>query len=390
MTALTLTKSYGDAELLFKSDIDDMWTELEAFTNGNINDDNINVGWASFSQIELEEEDDFYLGDGIIIRFSDDTMYFLFDETAHEVHIKVDGDTKATVDTSGNFSAAVDIFVEDNTDYSIGMLMNYSKPVLIYTDSTTVSMQQNTTTASRSLLIFPVGPVNVTEDITLTHQFRQLKLSATANGYLSSHVGAADSGMKVGLSLTANTWYFVYAVIVQGGADVGNFVMVVDDTTPMPDNWSDLDTAYGAGCWIYLGPLRYGHGEAATTTLVPFIMDHQGWINFAGGAETDNFFGIRLASTIISTTSYDTVWEAQTGNDGESIPENMSCAKVTYRPVDADDNQMTGQFVLTNSDDDVIQVLPAFSVLLDQGEAHGFEVKVPAGIGAKLKARIGA
>lgn len=387
---LALTKTYGDNELLFKSDIDNMWTELETYTNGNIDATNTNVGWASFAQVELEETDDFYVGPEIILRFDDDTMYFLFDEVQNEVYFKIDSTTKATIDTSGNFSAALDIFTEDNANYSLGMLINYSKPVLVYTDSTTVSMQQNTTTANRSLLVFPIGPVDVTEDISATHKYRQLKTSATANGYATAHTGAADSGMFVGLSLTANTWYFVYAVVVRGGDDIGKFIMVVDDRTPMPDNWSLLDSSYGAGAWVYLGPLRYGHGEAASTTLVPFIMDHQGWITFTGGAETDNFFGIRLASTIVSTTSYDTIWEAQTGNEGESIPENISCVKVTYRPVDADDTSMTGQFVLTDNDNNILQLLPAFSVLLDAGEAHGFEVKVPAGIGAKLRARIGA
>lgn len=390
MTALTLTKEYGDSELLFKSDIDNMWTELESFTNGNITADNINTGWASFSQVELEEDDDFYLGSAIILRFSEDTMYFLFDETPKEVRFKIDGDTKLTIDTSGNVSSALDIFTEDNSDYSIGMLLNYCKPVLVYTDSTTVSMQQNTTTANRSLIMFPVGPVNVTEDISSTHKFRQLKIDATANGYATAHTGAADSGVKSGLSLTENTWYFVYAVIVRGGDDLGKFIMVVDDTDPTPQNWTTHDTTYGAGKWVYLGPLRYGHGEANTTALIPFLMDHQGWVSFVGGAETDNFFGIRLASTIISTTSYDTVWEEQTGNEGESIPANFSAVKITYRPVDGDDTEMTGQMVITDNNNNVMSLLPAFSVLLDAGEAHGFEVKVPTGIGVKLKARIGA
>ncbi len=388
--SLTLPKSYGDLELLFKADIDDIWDALEAYTNGNIGADNVNDGWATFGQIELEDGDDFYLGDGIILRFDDETLYFLFDENAEEVYFKINGVTQATIDSSGNFTTVNDLFFESNANYSLGMLMNYSKPVLVYVDSTTVNMQQNVTTANRSLIVFPSGPIDVTEDISSTHKFRQLKTSATANGYATGHAGAADSGMKAGLSLTENTWYFVYAAVVRGGSDLGNFVMVVDDTSPVPENWTDLNTTYGDGNWVYLGPLRYGHGEAAATTLVPFIMDHQGWISFVGAAVTNNFFGIRLASTIISTTSYDTVWEEQTGNEGESIPANFSAVKITYRPVDADDAEMTGQFVMTDNSNNILQVLPAFSVLLDPGEAHGYEVKVPTGIGCKLRARIGA
>lgn len=388
--SLTLTKNYGDLELLFKSDIDDMWDELEAYTNGNIGADNVNAGWASFSQIELEDGDDFYLGDGIILRFDDETLYFLFDEDAEDVLFKINGVTEARIDSSGNFTSSDDTFFEGNSNYSLGMLMNYSKPVLVYVDSTTVNMQQNVTVANRTLIVFPSGPVDVTEDVSSTHKYRQLKTSATANGYATGHTGNADSGMRAGLTLSENTWYFVYAVRVIAGNDIGNFVMVIDDRPPVPENWTDLNTAFTAGNWVYLGPLRYGHGEAAATSLVPFIMDHQGWISFVGAAETGNFFGIRLASTIVSNTSYQTIWEEQTGNEGESIPGNFSCVKITYRPVDADDTEMTGQMVITDNNDNILQLLPAFSVLLDPGEAHGFEAKIATGIGAKLKARIGA
>ncbi len=390
MTALTLPKSYGDLELLFKSDVDEMWDDLEAFTNGNINSDNVNVGWATFAQIELQEDMDFYLGDAIILRFEDDTLYFLFDDVNRDVDFYINTVSVAQIDESGTFTTALDVYTASNINYPISTFMNYSKPVLVYTDSTTVSMQQNVTTANRSLIIFPSGPVDVTEDISSTHKFRQLKISAVANGYLAAHTGAADSGMKVGLSLTENTWYFVYAVIVQGGDDLGKFVMVVDDGAPLDSRIGEIDTAFGSGQWVYLGSIRYGFGEAATTTLVPFVMDHQGWTHFVGGAETDNFFGIRLTSTVVSTTAYDTIWQEQTGNEGESIPATFSCAKITYRPVDSLDTDMTGQMVLTDSEDNILQLLPSFSVLLDPGEAHGFECKIPTGLGIKLKGRIGA
>ena len=391
MTALTLTKTYGDLELLFKSDIDDMWTELEAFTNGGITDDNVNVGWASFSQIELADGSDFYLGDGIIIDFEDDDLRMFFDEDEpHEINLKINGDLKVNIDNSGNFYAQDDTFFETTSNYSLAMLVNYCKPVLVYVDGTTVNLQQNVTVANRTLVVFPSGPIDVTEDVSSTHKFRQLKTSATANGYATGHTGAADSGMKSGLSLTENTWYFVYAAVVRAGDDIGNFIMVVDDTSPIPSNWSTLDSVYGAGNWVYLGPLRYGHGEVAATTLVPFVMDHQGWVTFIGAGETNNFFGIRLASTVVSTTSYDTIWEEQTGNEGESIPANFSAVKITYRPVDADDAEMTGQMVVTDNNNNILQVLPAFSTLLEVGEAHGYEVKIPTGIGAKLRGRIGA
>lgn len=392
MSLLTLPKTYGDFQLLFKSDIDNMWSELEAFINGGITSDNVVAGWASFSQIELEEDMNFYLGTSAFIRFEDNTLYFLFDDGEEEDFIirKESGVAITKISNEGILSSSLDIFQLGNSNYSFNTLMNYSKPVLVYTDSDTVTMQQNVTVANRSLIVFPSGIVDVTEDVSSTHKFRQLKLSATANGYDSAHTGAADSGMRAGLTLTENTWYFVYAVIVRGGSDVGKFIMVVDDRSPVPFNWSGLDTTYGAGNWVYLGPLRYGHGEALATTLVPFIMDHQGWIQFVGAAATDNFFGIRLTSTIISDTTYQTVWQETTGNEGESIPENFSFMKLTYRPVDSTNNEMCGQAVITDSADNIIYNLPSFSVTLDPGEAHGFEVKIPCGVGVRFKMRIGA
>lgn len=393
MSALTLTKNYGDLTLLFKADIDGMWTELETKINGNIDSDNVASGWASFNQVTLSKDVDYKLGatNSAYMYFSSSTNEFVFAHvtTNRSTLFKIAGTTVGTLDESANLSLTQDVyFYNSSTVYPLSYLIGYSKPVLVYVDSTTINVEQNTGVASRTLIVFPSGPIAVTEDVSTTNKFRQIKISVTANGYLSSHTGDADSGMKVGLSLTANTWYFVYAVKVVGGNDAGNnFVLVVDSVNPSPTNWSTLDSSYTAGNWIYLGLFRYGHGGASTTTMIPFIQDHQGWHSFTGKAASTNFFGIRVDSSTISSTSYSTLFTATGADSGNAAPTTCSVLRITYRPIADGDGDLVGHVLVSDSSDVVLLNLPSFA-MNDGAIAHGFMCKVP-NIGAKVKAKRG-
>lgn len=396
MSALALTKNYGDLTLLFKSDVHGMWDELEAFTNGGLTSDNVNAGWAKWSQVTLDKDESFTLGttESGILRYYDteDLLVFAHDTTARETIFKVGGTEIMRVDASANLKVDTDIFFYNrNTTYGLAYLLGYQKPVLVYSDSTTINVEQNTRTGNTTLIVFPAGPIAVLEDVSSTHKFRSLKTSATANGYISTHTGAADSGMRVGLSLSANTWYFVYAVVVNYGDDAGdNFILVGDDTNPTPGNWATLDTRYGAGMWVYLGCFRRGFGTAQTTTVIPFVQDHQGWHTFTSRAAADMFFGICTDDTSSSSTSYTTVTTFSAGNSGDAVPANCSMLKVTARTEADADGDMQGALALYDSSDNVLHYLPSFGNNLTSTEAHGWEFKIPNSQGIKLKAKHGS
>lgn len=395
MSALALTKLYGDLALLFKADIDALWTQLEAKINGSLDSDNVLQDWASWNMVTLAKDVSYTLGttsSGVVRFYSASTDFaFAHDTTIKQFFFKVGGSTVGTLDTSGNFTSSTDIYFSTyNTTYPLSYLIGYQKPVLVYSDGTTINMEQNTTTANRSLVVFPCGPIHVTEDIASTHKFRQLKTSASANGYGSSHTGVADSGMKVGLSLTANTWYFVYAVVVQYGSDAGsNFIMVVDSTNPSPSNWSTLDSSYGAGKWVYLGLFRYGHGAGATTTMIPFIADHQGWHSFVGRLAIDNLFGIGVANQTINSTTYTTVETFTAADSGDAAPSTCSAMKVSLRILPDADGFIAGHVLISDSSDNVAINLPGFGTTYSSSDPHGYEFKI-VNQGLKLKAKRGS
>lgn len=396
MSTLALSKLYGDLTLLFKSDIDTMWTELEAKTNGNIDSDNLQDGIFTWDMVTLDKDADYTFGttETGIVRYYSSTNEFVFahDTVDKSTYIKIAGNTRVQVDESANLLVQKDIFFYNrSTTYGLQYLLQYQKPVLVYVNSTDIKVEQNTATANKTLIVFPAGPISVVEDVSATHKFRMLKTSATANGYGSTHTGAADSGMRTGLTLAANTWYFVYAVVVRYGDDAGNnFILVGDDTNPTPANWATLDTRYGAGFWVYLGMFRRGHGGAQTTTVIPFVQDHQGWLTFTGRAAADNFFGIRVASTTISSTSLTTIASFSAADSGNAAPANVSVIKGTYRPVGDGDSVFHGRVCLTDSSDLLLWNMPSFGTNLSDTEAHGWEFKVVNNIGAKLKGARGS
>lgn len=395
MSALSLTKNYADSTLLFASDLHDMWTELEAKVNGALDSDNVVSGWSTFGNVILAKDTDFSFGATASAYMTyddtDDELVFSNVTTAKDFLFKIGGTTVATLDTSKELTITKDVFFSNkSTVYPLSYLVGYRKPVLTYVDSTTVAIEQNTTTANRSLIVFPVGPIAVTEDISATHKFRKLKIDATANGYGASHTGAADSGMKVGLSLTANTWYFVYAAVVRYGDDAGNnYILVVDSVNPKPSNWSTLDTSYGAGKWVYMGMLRYGMGAAATTTLIPFVYDKAGWLTFTGRAAVDDFFGIKVYESTVTETTYTTLETFSSADSGDAAPSICSHISITAK-ISASGSQINGNMIVSDNADNVLYDLPSFAANLADADSHGFQFKIPnLASGVKLKGKTG-
>lgn len=394
MSALSLTKLYADSTLLFASDVHDMWVELEAKTNGTLEDSNLVSGWATWGNVTLSKDTDFSFGttSSAYMRYdtTDSDLEFSNVTTARDFLFKIGGTTVGTLDTSKELILTKDVFFANkSTTYPLSYLAGYTKPVLVYADSNTVTLEQNTTTASSSLIIFPSGPIAVTENTGASHQFRSLKLDAVANGYDATHTGSADSGLKEGLSLVDNTWYYVYAAVVRYGSDAGNnYIMVVDSVSPTPSNWATHDGSYGAGKWVYLGMLRIGHGTNQADVLVPFYYDKSGWLTFTGRATADDFFGIKIADATINTTTYYTIETLTAGGSGDAAPSTCSHINLTIRPVE-NGADMNGTMIITDSSDNVLWDLPSFGVNLADTDAHGIQCKVP-NTGIKLKGKTGA
>ena len=335
MSQLSLTKAYADGQLLYLSYIETMWSQLETKVNGGIDSDNIASGSIAINKITLSANATYTFGatdSGFMTYLSASTsLGFGTSVSSKDVIFKVENAEAARIDsTSYDFKVQKDVFFKDrSTAFGLTRLIGtYQKPVLVYVSATLVDIENNTETANQTLIVFPSGPVAVTENTGATNKFRRLSLAATANGYGASHTGAADSGLKSGLSLSANTWYYVYAVRVQYGDDAGNnFILVVDSTSPAYANHSTLNTAYGSNEWVYIGSLRYGFQDTATTTLVPFVQDHQGWTTFIDRGTANQYIGIMGASTTISSTSFTSIYSHTSSSSGMAVPSTMGLVK---------------------------------------------------------------
>lgn len=383
MSVLALPKHYGDLALLYAQYIHEMWDTLEAKVNGNIDKDNLQTGFANWSQVTLVKDVNFYMGAAGGAFFHMDTvtgeLIYTHAQVGKSTIFKINAVEVARVDSAKNLSFKKEIYFPSDTSYGLfALIARYTKPLLVYTNSTTIDMENNTEFANESLVVLPYGPIHVQEDLAATQKFRRLVISNTANGYASGHVGAAQGGVKVGLVLTANTWYFVYAVRVQFGADAGNkFIMVLDSTSPKYSNFSTLDTRYGSGQWVYLGSVRYGMGGAATTTLAPFVMDKSGWTYFTGRAAASDYFGIRVVSaTTVNSTTYTNMLTFSAADSGNACPDTVSSILVKWAAVQDGDSDMSGTLAIGKSTTNIQHQLESLGDLYENTD-HGGDCKIP-------------
>lgn len=394
MSALTLTKQYADGELLFKEDFDIMLDELEAKVNGTLDDDNMAANWGNLGQLTLEQDQSFTFGatDSAYVRYvvSSDDLRFGVTTAAKDTIFKVEGAEAARIDsTSNDLKIQKDLYFKDrSTTYGLFYLMgNYKKPVLVYVNSTTVEIEENTLTDNQSLIVFPTGPIAVTEDTSSTHKFRRLVTSATANGYDSDDTGAADSGLRQGLSLAANTWYAVYAARVRYGDDAGNnFILVVDDTMPAYSNWGTLDTRYGANQWVYLGMLRRGYGVANTTTLIPFQQDNKGWTRFIDRGAANDMFGIEISNSSYTATTNASMWTMGVGNSGNNIPDHLKAVSALFLTEVDGDGELGAAWEFGLSTSSPLINLPSMADTFGSRK-YSINLQIPVISGAVLSAR---
>jgi hypothetical protein len=307
--ALVITKAYAAKAILFEAHIDNFRNALHTLFNTTKFDSTF------FSSLTLTSAN----FSGTAITLTDNT-YLTFG-ASHDGQFGLDASQNLVFDTVGvkpiKFKAVSFTLDFRSTQVNLPgdiigksggagrsmlqLLSLYKKPVIEYYDPTRIKIQNNSPTGNETLLILPLHTIAITEAISAdAAQFRVANFSNTANGYNSSHTGAARGGRRVGLDPNVG-WYYVYAVRVQGGTDAGNkFIMVFDNTPPIADNDATLDSYYTNGMWVYLGMIRYGFGPGFGSKIIPFQYSNKGWCEFTDNDGGSAYCGLTLKSDSVS------------------------------------------------------------------------------------------
>jgi hypothetical protein len=311
---LTITKTYAAGEILLEVDIDAFRDGLltlfntDKFASGNFS--SLALTNAYFTNNELTSADDTALTFGTdsdgTIKVVSSTKDLEFNTVTASTTLTFKAISKTIVFKTTQVDVPGDVILgSGDSGYGIlHLLSSYRKPVLTYSGSSTIYVENNTGTTNETLISFPKYLIGVTEALSGSEKYRKMSVLSTANGYVSTHTGAAIGGLRVGLTATANTWYPIYAVRVRYGTNAGNkFILVGDNIFPTQGNYATLDSRYGSGEWVYLGVIRYGFGVVGSTTaIVPFVYTNKGWCYFTSGDPGVTSSGVTLAQ---STTNAD-------------------------------------------------------------------------------------
>lgn len=313
MSTLTITKSYAALAILTEAQLDNFRNGLLTLFNTNKFDaanfsGSMAFTSAKFSDYKLTTSDATFLtygtdSDGQI--GTDAQKNLVFNSTTSSCTLTFKAVSKSFVFNKTYVGVPLDVIPgAGGSAYSyMYLLSRYRKPVIEYQGSSSISIENNTGTSNESLVVFPKYIIAVTEAITGSPKFRKATLSSTANGYASSHTGAAQGGVRSGLTWSNNAWYAIYAARVRYGSDAGNnFILVADDTLPTQGNESTLDTRYGAGQWVYLGLVRNGYGSTgSSSSIIPFKYTNKGWCFFTSNDSGATHSGLTLAQATTNT-----------------------------------------------------------------------------------------
>jgi len=309
MSTLNITRSLVSATNPTEDQFDTIRDELLAYFNGTeLEATNIADGGMLYTSLTLAADDDPLLwedSDSRLEYVSATNNFLIRCNTGEIVFQNKIGTTSAEslrMETTGALTigaGGIPKIGQGNSSTAMDLvhaLARYRKPRLEYTDDDIITIENNTGTSGQTVL-FQRDQVTAVVD-------RTLSLAVEANGYAGAHTGAAVSGRKVALARATNTWYYIYGVQVQGGDDIGgNSIMVADTTSPVQANCAGLDTAYGAGKWVYLGIIRNGYNDGTNTNIiVPFQYDEYGELRFTKTtSQASDGMGIVLASATAST-----------------------------------------------------------------------------------------
>lgn len=332
MGTLTITKTYLAGDPFFEVDIDAYRTGLHTLFNTDLFS-SLNFSGATalvpgkFSGVNILPTDntDINFGTDNDAFFGINSSKQLFWNTAlttTEIRFYA-GTTYYLEFASTGVNVPGDIVIGEGGSGKtiLQALGSYKKPVIEYNSSTSIKIQQNSSTTDNTVIYFPNFVASVTE--AAPTKYRYSAISATANGYGAADSGAALGGRKAALALTTNSWYYVYAAKLRSGTDysatTAKFIMVFDDTAPSAE--STLNTTYGAGNWLFLGLVRYGFGATGTTNeIIPFKYSNKGWCSFYAKSSS-GYGGLNLTyTTTDADNTASALYTIAAGSAGNVIP----------------------------------------------------------------------
>ena len=321
MSTLNVTRALTTQTNPTEAQFDTMRTYLLNFFNsGNLDQSNVATGGMVYTKLGN-------LADDALMKFTSEDSYINYDSAsdsmifANEVGDVVWGlysgslTAKMTLDSAtGNITLVGSLFFNQSVGSQevslLFLLSRYRKPRLQFTSSDVVTAEDNTNVAGTVVIMG--------RDRLWTLYDTTCSLAADANGYLSGHAGTAVSGLLVADTRTANRWYYIYAVEVQGGtqADGTYCILVATETSPETSNITTLNTAFGANKWVYMGVIRNGYNDGTNTNvIVPFDVDESGFLMFRDTTVSSEGKGVTLAS---SSDTSDLEYAINIGNSAAS------------------------------------------------------------------------
>ncbi len=305
MSTITVPRSLTDNTNPTEAQFDTMRTYLLNFFNtGNLDETNIATGgmaWSSLSNLTDDAALKFTSSHGTMAYISA-SDFFKISNTQGDI---VWGLRSTISETMELDSATGDITLKGllyfNTEVgsqevSLNWLLSrYRKPRLEYTSADIVTCEASAIGIS----------VVMGRDRLWTIYDTTLSLAVAANGQLAAHTGTAVSGLGAGITRTANRWYYVYAVEVQGGTQTGgvNAILVATELSPETANITTHNTNFGTDKWVYMGVIRNGYNDGTNTNvIVKFKYDECGYLRFTEGTVNEEGLGVTMASTTSATS----------------------------------------------------------------------------------------
>lgn len=334
MSFLSVTRSLTSGTNPTETQLDTMRTDLLNYFNGTVMDENnIATGGMLFTTLSkaLDNASMKWTSSHALIKYISATSLLQIENTLGNIvfsnYNSSETDTLTFSSSTGNLTLASGGLLKAGQGQGslsadvTWLLARYRKPRLEYTDANTVTSENNTGTASETILVL--------RDRLTTMVDRTMSLASTANGYDAADSGAAVSGIRDGLARANNTWYYVYGVLVQYGTDNdgSKSIMVADTTSPVQANCSTLDSRFGAGKWVYLGVIRNGYNDGINPNIiVAFIYDEYGTMRFTSTTEDGKGNGLLLASANSSSSSLE--YTLTFGTGASDLP--VTATRVTF------------------------------------------------------------
>jgi hypothetical protein len=195
----------------------------------------------------------------------------------------------------------------------------YRRPNLKWQSVVLVDVENNTSTANQTCIIFPDSERRcVTEDVASQNRYRRFDITAAA----SFTTGTMDSGLRSGISEANNTRYAIYAVKCTAAAETANFVLAGDTTFPTQGNAATLNSRYGTSGYVFLGYVWNGNGLSGNGDIVSFVQagPTMTFTNTATGNIGDGA-GVLVAGTAAAATL---TFTYAAGSSSVQIPDTIT------------------------------------------------------------------